>query len=77
MVRGIDPLGRLDEANGRLVLLLVLRQSLVDESGHRCLDVLEQTLTFGVTTVLDMGTPVEFAAQMRSEQVSASADDRA
>ena len=39
--------------------------------------VLEQALMFGVTTVLDMGTPVEFAAQMREEQTSGRADDRA
>ena len=38
---------------------------------------LEYALMFGVTTVLDMGTPVEFAAHMREEQASGRAADRA
>ena len=39
--------------------------------------LLEEALMFGVTTALDMGTPVEFAAQMKDEHASGRADDRA
>jgi imidazolonepropionase-like amidohydrolase len=57
---------------------LTLLPGLIDSHVHaESIEDLERSLVFGVTTVLDMGTRLEFSAQMRREEQEGLAKDRA
>ncbi len=68
----VPPNARTIDGQGRTLL-----PGLIDAHGHSFGDALHRAVVFGATTVLDMFTDPDFAAEQRSQQQAGAAADRA